>query len=80
MRHGVVSSTCFQLGEVTFYIDLQDMSYYGERAIKYYVPSCLISDDWGIAFTKQFRTEQACKNYIIKCVKRTCKQILKETT
>ena len=78
MRPGVVSSTYFDLGELTFYIDLEDQSYWGKRAVKYYVPSRLISDDWGIDFTKQFRTEQACKEYITKCVKRTCKQILKD--
>ena len=76
MRYGVISSTYFTIGNIDFWINLQDNSYFGERANKYYVPSPLIDGCWGIDFTKQFKTEQACINYITKCVKQTCKQIL----
>ena len=78
MRHGIISSTYFTIGNIDFWIDLQDNSYFGERKAYYYVPSYRIEDCWNIDFTRQFKTEQACVKYITKCVKQTCKNILKE--
>ena len=80
MQHGVISRHTFTIASMDFYIDLQDQLYYGEKAYKYYVPSQLNDDCWGIDFTKQFRTEQACKDYMVKCIIKTCKAILKEYT
>lgn len=78
MRHGIISSSYFTLGGIDFWIDLVDNSYYGKKAYTYYTPSSLTDDCWGINFTKQFRSEQACRTYITKCIKRTCKAILKD--
>lgn len=75
-KHGVINTNSFTLGDIDFWIDYQDNTYFGSKG-KYYVPSCLISNDWGIDFTKQFRTYDNCKDYIIKCVKTTCKNILR---
>ena len=78
-NHGVINRNAFTLGGIDFWIDYQDNTYFGGKG-KYYVPSSLIGNDWEIDFTKQFRTYDNCKDYIIKCVKTTCKNILKELT
>ena len=78
MAYGIMNTNSFTLGDTDFYIDYQDQSYYGQKANKYYSPSHLNDDCWNIDFTKCFRTEQACKDYITKCVKQVCKKILKE--
>lgn len=79
MKHGVISRTIFSIGPLNLWIDYEDSAYYGKSTGKYYVPSRLIDDCWGIDFTKQFRTFEACKTYITKCVIKTCKQILKDS-
>ena len=76
MSYGVIRRDSFSLGEVDFYIDYQDNSYYGKKSCKYYVPSSLNEDCWGIDFTKQFKSFESCKNYMTKCISKTCKQIL----
>lgn len=78
MRYGIISRTYFTLNGIDFWINLQDNSYFGGRKVLYYVPSYEIDDCWGIDFTKQFKTEDACRKYITKCVKQTCKSILKD--
>lgn len=77
--HGILDTIHFNIGTEEFKIELVDNSYYGGKAVKYYCPSPSKSDSFNIDTTKQFRTEQRCKEYIIKCVKNTCKSILKES-
>ena len=76
MGNGVLKRECFTLGEVDFYVDYQDNSYYGEKGYKFYIPSTLNDDCWGFDFTKQFKSFEKCKNYMNKCISKTCKQIL----
>jgi len=79
MQYGVIKRNNFQLGNIDFYIDLVDMSYYGERAVCYYTPSHLVDNCWEIDFTKQFKTFENCKQYMIKQINKTCKLILKQS-
>lgn len=76
MKYGIIRREYFTLGGVDFYIDYQDNSYYGKKGYKYYVPSSLNEDCWDFDFTKQFKSVDSCKNYMTKCISKTCKQIL----
>lgn len=76
MKYGIIRREYFTLGGVDFYIDYQDNAYYGKKSYKYYVPSSLTEDCWDIDFTKQFKSFDSCKNYMTKCISKTCKQIL----
>ena len=76
MKNGVIKRECFTLGGVDFYIDYRDNTYYGEKGYKFYVVSTLNDDCWDFDFTKQFKSFEACKNYMSKCISKTCKQIL----
>lgn len=78
MSHGVISRNCIDIGTLQLWIDYQDQGYFGERSVKYYVPSTLNDDCWGIDFTRQFKTQANCERYLRKCIKQTCKQILKD--
>ena len=76
MKNGVIKREYFTLGEVDFYIDYQDNAYYGEKSFKFYVPSTFNDGCWDFDFTKQFKSFEACKNYMTKCISKICKQII----
>lgn len=78
MKYGILNTNMFTLGNIDFFIDYQNNSYYGEKSYKCYVPSHLNDNCWNIDFTKQFRSEEKCKNYMIKCIKTTAKKLLKD--